>query len=76
MKDVLRKAVDLAYVDDAFITNVAALCDTQLEEVAFEIVKYNDKNKEAGTITLKRRAVLKLDQARAQFRLLQRIVDL
>ena len=74
MKDVLRKAVDSAYVDDAFITKVAALCDTLVEEVAFEIVKYNEKNKEVDTITLKRRAMLKLDQARGQFKLLQRIV--
>ena len=76
MKDVLRKAYDSTYVDDAFIKNAAALCDTLVEEVAFEIVKYNDKNKEVDTITPKRRAMLKLDQARAQFRLWQRIFDL
>ena len=76
MKDVLRKAADSAYVDDAFITKVAALCDTLVEEVAFEIVKYSEKNKEVDTITLKRRAMLTLDEARARFRLLQRIVYL
>ena len=75
MKDVLRKAYDLTYVDDSFITNCAELCDTLVDEVAYQIAEYNQKNKEVDTMTLKRRTVAKLDEARAQFSFLQRVID-
>ena len=71
-----HKATDSVNVDDSFIQKAQALCDTLVEDVAFEIVKYTEKNKEVDTITLKRRALMKLDEARQQFRLLQRIVCL
>ena len=76
MAGVLLKATDSAYVDDAFVTKVAALCDILVEDVAFEIVKYNEKNKEVDTSTLKQRALDKLVEARQQFRLLQKVVCL
>ena len=76
MKGVLLKATDSANVDGAFVTKVQALCDTLVEDVAFEIVKYTEKNKEVDTMMLKRRALMQLDEARQQFRLLQRIVCL
>ena len=76
MKDVLRKAYDSKYVDDSFVTDCAALCDTLVDEVAYQIAEYNEKNTEVDTMTLKRRAVVKLDEARAQFRFLQRFIDL
>ena len=76
MKDVLRKAYDSMYVDESFVTNCAALCDTLVDEVAYQIAEYNEKNKEVDTMTLKRRTVVKLGEARAQFRFLQRVIDL
>ena len=76
MKGILLKVTDSAYFDDAFVANVARLCDTLVEDVAFEIVKYNEKNKEVDTSTLKQRALDKLVEARQQFRLLQKVVSL
>ena len=76
MKDILRKAYDSKYVDDSFVMNCAALCDTLADEVTYQITEYNEKNKEDDTMSLKRRTVVKLDEARAQFRFLQRVIDL
>ena len=76
MKDVLRKAYDSTYVDDSFVKNCAALCDTLVDEFACQIADYNVKNKEVDTISLKRRTMAKLDEARARFKFLQRVIDL
>ena len=76
MKEILRKAYDSTYVDDSFVKNCAALCDTLVDEVAYQIAEYNEKNKEVDTMTLKRRTAVKLDEARAHFRFLQRVIDL
>ena len=76
MKGVLLKVTDSAYFDDAFVANIARLCDTLVKDVAFEIVKYNEKNKVVDTSTLKQRALDKLVEARQQFRLLQKVVSL
>ena len=46
MKGVLLKATDSVNVDDSFIQTAQALCDTLVEDVAFEIVKHTEKNKE------------------------------
>ena len=76
MKGVLLKVTDSAYFDDAFVANIARLCDTLVKDVAFEIVKYNEENKEVGTTTLKQRAQDKLVEARRQFKQLQKVVSL
>ena len=76
MKGVLLKATDSVNVDDSFIKKVQALCDTLVEDVAFEIVKHTEKNKEVDTVKLKQRAVMQLKEARQQFRYLQRIICL
>ena len=76
MKGVLLKVTDSAYFDDAFVENIARLCDTLVKDVAFEIVKYNEENKEVDTITLKQRALDKLVEARRQFKQLQKVVSL
>ena len=76
MKDVLRKAYDSKFVDDSFVTDCAAVCDRLLEEVARQVVDYNVINKEVETISLKRRTMVKLDEARTRFKFLQRVIDL
>ena len=76
MKGVLLKATDSVNVDGSFLSKVQALCDTLVEDVAFEIVKYTEKNKEVDTVKLKQRALMQLNEARQQFRYLQRIVCL
>ena len=76
MKDVLLKATNSMHVDSSFLSKVQALCDTLVEEVAGEIVKYTEKNKEVDTVKLKQRALMQLDEARQQFKYLQRIVCL
>ena len=76
MKDVLRKAYDSKYVDDSFVTDCTALCDTLVDEVACQIADYNVKNKEVDTISLKRRTMVKLDEARTRSKFLQRVIDL
>ena len=76
MKGVLLKATNSMQVDSSFLSKVQALCDTLVEDVAVEIVKYTEKNKEADTVKLKQRALMHLDEARQQFKYLQRIVCL
>ena len=76
MKGVLLKATNSMQVDSSFLSKVQALCDTLVEDVAFEIVKYTEKNKEVDTVKLKQRALMHLDEARQQFKYLQRIVCL
>ena len=76
MKDVLRKAYDSKYVDDSFVTDCAALCDTLVDDIAYQIADYNVKNKEVDTISLKRQTMVKLDEARTRFKFLQRVIDL
>ena len=76
MKGVLLKVTDSSYFDDAFVANIARLCDTLVQDVAFEIVKYNQENKEVDTITLKRHALEKLAGARQQFKQLQSVVSI
>ena len=76
MKDVLRRAYDSKFVDDSFVTDCAAVCDRLVDEVARQIVDYNVNNKEVETISLKRRTMVKLDEARARFKFLQRVIDL
>ena len=76
MKGVLLKATNSMQVDSSFLSKVQALCDTLVEEVAVEIVKYTEKNKEVDTVKLKQRALMHLDEARQQFKYLQRIVCL
>ena len=76
MKGVLLKATNSMQVDSSFLSKVQALCDTLVEDVAVEIVKYTEKNKEVDTVKLKQRALMHLDEARQQFKYLQRIVCL
>ena len=76
MKDVLRKAYDSKYVDDTFVMDCASLCETLLDDCAYQIADYNVKNKEVDTISLKRRTMVKLDEARTRFKFLQRVIDL
>ena len=76
MKGVLLKVTDSSYFDDAFVANIARLCDTLVKDVALEIVTYNEENKEVDTITLKQRALDKLAEARQQFKQLQSVVSI
>ena len=76
MKDVLRRAYNSKYVDDSFVTDCAALCETLVGDFACQIADYNVKNKEVDAIPLKRRTMVKLDEARARFKFLQRVIDL
>ena len=76
MKDVLRKAYDSKYVDDSFVTDCAALCETLVDDCAYQIADYNVKDKEVDTIALKQRTMVKLKEARTRFKFLQRVIAL
>ena len=76
MKDVLRKAYETKYVDDSFVTDCASLCETLVDDCAYQIAAYNVKDKEVDTIALKRQTMVKLDETRTRFKFLQRVIDL
>ena len=69
-------AYDSKYVDDSFVTDCAALCETLVDDFTYQIADYNVKNKEVDTISLKRQSIAKLAAVRTRFKLLQRVIDL
>ena len=58
------------------LSRIVQQFDRLLEEVARQVVDYNVINKEVETISLKRRTMVKLDEARTRFKFLQRVIDL
>ena len=75
MTDALLRAANSQLIEPAFIKKLAGLKDN-LELVAAATRKYNENNKEHGTLELKRHAMVQMGEAAKQFAHLRKILDL
>ena len=75
MDGALVAAEESHFFAPAYIKNLAAVKDN-LELVAAATKRYNQNNKEEGTMELKRHAMAQIDDAAKQFAHLRKILDL
>ena len=75
MEEALVAAEESQFFAPAYIKNLAAVKDN-LELVAAATKRYNENNKEHGTLELKRHAMVQMDEAAKQFAHLRKILDL
>ena len=75
MEEALVAAEESQFFAPEYIKNLAVVKDN-LERVAAATKRYNENNKEDGTLELKRHAVVQMDDAAKQFTHLRKILDM
>ena len=75
MTEALLRAANSKLIDPEFIKKLAALKDN-LDMVAAATKRYNENNKEEGTIKVKQHAMAQMDDAAKQFKHLRKILDM
>ena len=75
MEEALVAAEESQFFAPEYIKNLAAVKD-YLGRVAAATKRYNENNKEDGTLKIKRHAVAQMDDAAKQFTHLRKILDL
>ena len=75
MEEALVAAEGSQFFAPAYIKNLAAVKDN-LELVAAATKRYNENNKEEGTIKVKQHAMAQMDDSAKQFKHLRKILDM